>query len=179
MGIFGLTASLRHDRVVSMQDEEFKKYIADYIITWHKKFIPVGERMEALFKAVKEKFKETKCVSAELWAGHLRGEYIGGIYTMECFGSSARESTDSSEKRLEILAYNTGKIVLTVNDLDNDRLTTIYKGGWRELGEEGAWECADTIVSTKAFEDPLFFYIMKDDLSEWLDDLERLLKEVK
>lgn len=159
-----------------MENKEFTQYIADYIQKWHKEsFLPVGERMERFFAKVKEIYGDNGVVSPQLWEAHLRGAYLGGVFTLDCFGHAAKETESSSEKRLEIFAMSHGRIYLTVHNLEKDRYTDIFKGHWRELGEpDGAWECAHEIAISKAMEDPLFFYGLSQDLTDTLDKFEMM-----
>lgn len=101
----------------------------DFLMKWNKEyFVQVAPKLEDVFTVAKTKCgQNSNIIPVEAWQNGLRG-FIGGAFTIEL-----SEDINGGKQRLEAVFYNSGKMILTLHDIENDTYHELFKGYWAAL----------------------------------------------
>lgn len=102
---------------------------ADFLMKWNKEnFAQVVSKLEDVFTVAKTKCgQNSNIIPVEAWQNGLRG-FIGGAFTIEL-----SVDINGDKQRLEAVFYNSGKMMFTLHDIENDTYRELFKGYWAAL----------------------------------------------
>lgn len=128
---------------------------ANFLKEWNREcFAQAAARLEDVFATAKARCDwRTGAVPVEIWKNGLRG-FVGGSFTLD-----VSVDIEGGAQRLESVFYDSGKMILTLHDVERDTYRELFKGYWAALSNpDTAYDYAsqmhfggDGLPSKKAF----------------------------
>lgn len=147
---------------------------ADFLMDWYSgSFAQAAAKMEVLFACGGHGCDwRTGAVPVEVWKEGLRG-FVCGSFTLD-----VSVDIEGGVQRLEAVFYSSGKMILTLHDVERDTYRELFKGYWAALSNpDMAYDYAsqihfggDTLPSKKAF------YELSEVLSRRVDRIREMLE---
>lgn len=142
----------------SNKKDDMRKTIretANFLKEWNREcFAQAAARLEDVFATAKARCDwRTGAVPVEIWKNGLRG-FVGGSFTLD-----VSVDIEGGAQRLESVFYDSGKMILTLHDVERDTYRELFKGYWAALSNpDTAYDYAsqmhfggDGLPSKKAF----------------------------